>query len=846
MSRRLRKLFDRLSKKDPSLTDLVISAPRGDSDDETERDDDDGATIDSYALLARHLPNNKFVESISVTEEGPCDDNGVPSFAAVLPTVPAIKHLSLLQVGLSGEDVESIARVLPELTNLQTLNLEGNGIDDDGFAPLCEALGRSTAPKLRVLGLGSNVLSDVGAKSLAQVVLTTAAATHLTSFSVGVCLGKAGMRSICRALDSHPQIETLDLSGNKRGAADLASTVASILPSLPSLRCLKLNSTGVGPRGTKTLLTTIAKNKVLLNELHLAGCRVGFFGAKAVQTIGLLPSLEVLNLGNNAITNDGVWQLTRVVGTLERLRILDLSSNQLGDDAAAEIARMLPSLQSLSSLDLSGNKEIGDSGAEVLADALQSMPTLSELTLTYNSIGNLGSASLGALLENENCHLVDIDLNGNKVGDEGAVALAQGIKSNTSLTHLDLRANVIGDEGVGEFLDTLDANTTLLKLDLRQNSISSSRMMVLDMLLKHRTPARSTDINLSDHPAESFPALPATPVSTGVSEEDVAFDSTILEQSRKILQEASTPSIPPAKIPSQYTKYCTEKYNIRNLLSYGSFGDLHEGFDVETGRRYGIRRLVLSDAGVLSDMRSRTIEDLAKLKLVNHGGTLLFLGYSIEKTPIGQDDYAFIYDIGTRTTLNEFIADVDKRRSMPWTIRVKFLKDIVGAVHYLHSGSRDDNLRPSFHGDIKSANIFVNNDFTAKLVDSGVSRLLATDRSLFRRGDVVFGTRGYRCPRYERGQKYTNHSDVFSLGIVMSEIIGGKLQGNVDERTGKEQDYYYQYILERKITVDPLGGTINNPAIGALCHIAMVCMNSEPLRRPTASVLLGMLERWYM
>ena len=133
---------------------------------------------------------------------------------------------------------------------------------------------------------------------------------------------------------------------------------------------------------------------------------------------------------------------------------------------------------------------------------------------------------------------------------------------------------------------------------------------------------------------------------------------------------------------------------------------------------------------------------LATLKVLQNGsGTLPLVGYALERAKqqdavvsLGTTCVVLVYGIGSKSTLNEWIADVDKRRSMSWTIKVRILKDIVSVVELLHKGSKDKHIRPSFHGDIKSANVFIggdNNDHRAKLIDRGVARLVATDRALF-------------------------------------------------------------------------------------------------------------------
>ena len=225
------------------------------------------------------------------------------------------------------------------------------------------------------------------------------------------------------------------------------------------------------------------------------------------------------------------------------------------------------------------------------------------------------------------------------------------------------------------------------------------------------------------------------------------------------------------------------------------------------------------------------------------------VAYSAENVA-GDEEYCFLYNLGSnKISLNELLADEGKRQQMKWPIRVQIMRDMASAVSFLHNGhnggEKTKQIRPCFHGDVKSSNIFVDEEtYTAKLVDCGLSRLVATDRTKFKRGDVVFGSRSYRCPRYERGAKYTNASDIFSLGICFAEIIGGVLQGHVDAKSDQVQDYYYQYVLDKKITLDGAAGPIGKNAAGALCRLALACMSSEPEKRPPASAVLQMLDEF--
>ena len=806
----------RLSNHDKTLTNVELGPGSSDDDD-----------VDIYPLLARDLADNSTVRTITIQELGPTDDDGIPALAQTFKTMKALKEVTLKEIGLSSEDVEALASVLPELPVLERLNLCSNGLGDDSATILSTVLGK--CPNLHVIELGGNQISDAGALALSEVL--TSLSHCLVSLSIGSLLGKEA-QGFMTNISSMENLSTLDLSGNKSGST-FANALATALPSL-SLSCLNLGGTGIGPRGAKAILPVLARDKNLdLRELCLGGCRLGFFGAKTIAAVGLPVGLEVLDLSNNDISDDGAWQLTNSIMNLNRLKSLDLSSNAgFGDDAVAEVGRLLPNMQNLSSLDLSNNKGIGDAGVEVLASSLSSTPTLEVLDLSATKVGDVGASALGQALAEESCPLVRL-----------------------LLGHCE-----IGEDGANEIMDALDDNKTLLSLDLSGNGVSASRMTILDMLLKHRKPAAASTSRTAITPEKlrARDVVATTPVSPGQQaaatspETKVALsiDPNIVKECQILVAKSSSTSITPAeKIASEFVVHCTKAFDPRNLLNYGAFGDLFGCSGVIEGKEndeYAIRQIMLNDAGVMKEIRHRVVSDIASLKQSSPPNFVPMVAYSTENVG-GEEEYCFLYNLGSNNiSLNELLADEGKRQQMTWPIRVRIMRDLASAVCFLHNGGEQTRrIRPCFHGDIKSSNFFVDEEtFTAKLVDCGLSRLVATDRSKFKRGDVVFGSRSYRCPRYERGAKYTNKSDIFSLGICFAEIIGGVLQRHVDAKSEQVQDYYYQYVLDKKITLDGSAGPIGKNAAGALCRLALACMSSEPEKRPPASTVLQMLDEF--
>ena len=141
--------------------------------------------------------------------------------------------------------------------------------------------------------------------------------------------------------------------------------------------------------------------------------------------------------GNDLITVDGFRSLSALFqSTHSHMTILQLSSMNIGDEGIRTIAAGLASLHSLETLRLSDNS-IGDDGARAIATGIASLSSLAYLNLSGNaSISAVGLRSLSALLQSDNCSLTRLHLWEIGFGDDGAAALADGLKASKTLKML--------------------------------------------------------------------------------------------------------------------------------------------------------------------------------------------------------------------------------------------------------------------------------------------------------------------------------------------------------------------------------------------------------------------------
>ena len=173
---------------------------------------------------------------------------------------------------------------------------------------------------------------------------------------------------------------------------------------------------------------------------------------------------------------------------------LAMASCHLHDDHVRTLLKnsIHNKLKCIEEMRFHGNS-IGDEGAVALADGLKSCSNLQTLDLTTNNIGTEGAVALADGLKSCS-NLRTLHLSANNIGTEGAVALADGLKSCSNLQTLDLCENNIGDEGAMALADGLKSCYNVQTLDLSMNRIGDYGAVALADGLKSCSNLQTLDL----------------------------------------------------------------------------------------------------------------------------------------------------------------------------------------------------------------------------------------------------------------------------------------------------------------------------------------------------------------
>lgn len=192
-----------------------------------------------------------------------------------------------------------------------------------------------------------------------------------------------------------------------------------------------------------------------------------------------------------------------------------------------------------------------------------------------------------------------------------------------------------------------------------------------------------------------------------------------------------------------------------------------------------------------------------------------------------------VYEFISNGTLFEHIHENKGIRSwLTWANCIRLAAEVVDALSYLHSAASI----PIIHRDVKSSNILLDENYTAKISDFGASRLVPIDQTQIT--TLVQGTLGYLDPEYFHTSQLTEKSDVYSFGVVLAEILVREKPLSL-ERKMEERNLATYFVLAMKEDrlmeiLDPqLVKEASKEQLLKMAKLVKECLNMVGEERPT-------------
>jgi serine/threonine protein kinase len=183
-----------------------------------------------------------------------------------------------------------------------------------------------------------------------------------------------------------------------------------------------------------------------------------------------------------------------------------------------------------------------------------------------------------------------------------------------------------------------------------------------------------------------------------------------------------------------------------------------------------------------------------------------------------------IYDIGQDDALHYIVMELVEGRDLKDVIRQRAPLDVpeaFGIARQVASALAFAHQRGLVHRDVKPQNIMVTDAGNAKVTDFGIARSLSA--SQLTRTGMVIGTAHYFAPEQAQGKPAAPSSDIYSLGVVLYEMLTGHLPFEADTPIGVAMQHLHS---------DPPPPWDYNPALSTRAGaVALRALEKDPERR---------------
>ncbi|PHU27882.1 hypothetical protein BC332_06214 [Capsicum chinense] len=278
-------------------------------------------------------------------------------------------------------------------------------------------------------------------------------------------------------------------------------------------------------------------------------------------------------------------------------------------------------------------------------------------------------------------------------------------------------------------------------------------------------------------------------------------------------------------------KKATEEFDSSNLIEDSVFHGRISGKSLAI-KQMETRSISKIDFGILNDAIHHHPNIIRLLGTCVTEGPDSFLVFEYAKNGSLKD-----WLHGGRAMKNQFIASCDC--FLTWNQRLRICLDVATALQFMHH-----IIDPAYvHRNIKSRNIFLDEEFKAKVGNFGMARCV----------DDEFA-KGYLAPEYLEREILASSIDIFAFGVILLEVLSG--QSPISSGGGTEGED--EAALSEKIKAilgsenadelrewidSALGENYSFDAAVTLANLARACVEKDPSLRPNAGEIVEKLSR---
>lgn len=688
---------------------------------------------------------------------------------------------------------------------LRSWNDSGIGACSGGWAGIKCAKGQVIVIQLPWKSLGGRITEKIGQfQALRKLSLHDNLIGGSIPSALGLLPNLRGLQlfnnrlsgSIPPSLGQCPSLQTLDLSHNTLSGTippSLANSIKlywvnlshnSLVGSIPSELAGSSGLTFLALQ-YNNLSGSLPKDMGKMSSLRSLDASHNSINGTIPSSVSKLSHLSMLNLESN----DLVGNLPQDIGNLHNLSVLRLDRNHFD----GRIPPSLGKISALSLLDLSFNNFSGN-----IPESLADLPNLNFLNVSYNNLS--GRVPVGLSQKFNSSSFI------------GNFELCGFSPSTPCISPGPSPSEAIPRPKTGKKGRKLSAKDIIL--------IATGALLVimfimccilLCCLIRKRTTSREREetgvvARPGAEQAEKGAQLGPREVEAGeAGGKLVHFDGPIVFTADDLLCATA------------------------EIMGKSTYGTVYKA-TLEDGSQVAVKRL----REKITKGQKEFEAEVNLLGKIRHPNLLALRAYYLG--PKGEK--LLVFDYMPKGSLVNFLHAGAPDTQINWATRMRIIQGMARGLFHLHN---NENL---IHGNLTSSNVLIDDTNNAKVADYGLSRLMTASAA----ANVIAtaGALGYRAPELSKLKKANTKTDVYSLGVIILELLTGKSPG--EAMNGADLPQWVASIVKEEWTnevFDPEllrdASTIGDELLNTL-KLALHCVDPSPSARPEVQHVLQQLE----
>ncbi|RLN72081.1 hypothetical protein BBJ28_00022390 [Nothophytophthora sp. Chile5] len=267
---------------------------------------------------------------------------------------------------------------------------------------------------------------------------------------------------------------------------------------------------------------------------------------------------------------------------------------------------------------------------------------------------------------------------------------------------------------------------------------------------------------------------------------------------------------------------------VETLVNRGAFGEVYEG--AYNGQRVAIKMLLPDSRRSIPHVNA-FLAEVKMAAIMEHPHIVQFLGVAWDSL----SDMCSLFEFMPGGDLRALLMRFERRNYLVGfnANKVKIAYQVAHALTYLHSLDL-----PVIHRDLKSRNILLSDELDAKLTDFGISRE-RVDQTM----TAGVGTSLWMAPEVMIGDRYDDKADMFSFGVVLSELDTHSLPYSHARRSSTSRREITDAAVLQLVAAGELRVEFSEASPMSIVDLGLACVSMDPEERPSAAQALYRLHR---